>query len=81
MKTRYATGRNYGIPQVITITHPEDGELFDFVTVHFIDDARNIAGVVQVLGIELAPYAIGSSVMREYDAGRYRETSGSAVTF
>ena len=74
---RYATGRDYGTPQILEIAvdvRPED--YFEFVRVTFHDTARRISGTVLLLGLEcfesdLVGEGIGPAVLKEYDAGRY----------
>jgi len=73
MKTiRYATGRDYGTPQVLTITAPAtpDDPIAD-VRVTFEDEARGIAGAVTLMAFQLSQ--VGPAVLAEYDAGRYAE--------
>ena len=76
---RYATGRDYGEPQVLSITIPAipaSIDDFDFVPVRFVDAARSIIGTVQLCAnVARDPYTgvIGPMVLREYDAGRYEE--------
>lgn len=72
MTSSYATGRNYGKPQVLNIRVVSRGaDDFDAARVEFQDDARGIAGAVSVFTLECAPRDIGPAVLREYDAGRY----------
>lgn len=74
----YATGRDYGTAQVLTITIDRaPADPLDDMTVRFVDASRNIAGTVRVLKIacmyagRLDPSETGAAVLREYDAGRY----------
>jgi hypothetical protein len=74
----YATGRDYGTAQVLTITIDRaPADPLDEITVRFTDSARNIAGTVRLLAIacmyagRLDPSETGAAVLREYDAGRY----------
>lgn len=73
--TTYATGRNYGEPQILAITvlSCDDDELGD-AELMFTDDARGIRGIVRVIAFEMkgASADIGRAVLREYDAGRYQ---------
>ena len=69
----YATDRDYGAPQVLTINAPQlpDDPIAD-VRVTFSDAARNISGAVNVMAIECCTISsMGAAVLREYDAGRY----------
>ena len=73
MQYHYATGRDYGAPQVLTINAPQlpDDSIAD-VRVTFADAARNISGVVNLMAFECCTVdAMGAAVLREYDAGRY----------
>ena len=68
----YNTGRNYGKPQVLTITieaRSTDEYGIDTVTATFKDEARSIAGRVNAI---LFNDGIGAAVLTEYDAGRYQ---------
>lgn len=67
----YATGRDYGTPQVLVIDVPQTSDdLSADVRVMFEDDARGIVGVVTLMACE-CDHNIGHAVLREYDAGRY----------
>lgn len=73
---KYATGRDYGTPQVLEITAPDapidDLADIEFVSVTFLDRARSIAGTVDVFTFDLASeQKLGRAVLAEYDAGRY----------
>ena len=73
MQYQYATGRDYGTPQVLTINAPQlpDDPIAD-VRVTFNDTARNISGAVSVMACECwTTSSMGAAVLREYDAGRY----------
>ena len=80
MKTlyQYPTGRDYGTPQVLTITIDRaPADPLDELTVRFADSARHIEGTVRVLAVacmyagRLDPSETGAAILREYDAGRY----------
>jgi hypothetical protein len=78
MKTLYTTGRNYGTPQVLEITAPDNlTNDLQLVEVHFSDDARGISGTVEILDIQAKPERIGREVLAEYDAGNYKIVSHS----
>ena len=72
MNITFNTGRNYGSAQVLTIDVPAaPADALADVDVSFSDAARNISGIVTLMGFEL-DRNVGPSVLREYDAGRYR---------
>lgn len=74
-QTKFATNRNYGAPQILTIEFtPIDDDTdaqMDFHSVSFIDAVRNISGKVKIFGMDCNIVFIGAAVLREYDAGRY----------
>ena len=73
MQYHYATGRDYGTPQVLIIDAPQlpDNPIAD-VRVTFSDSARNISGAVSVMACECCTTSsMGAAVLREYDASRY----------
>jgi hypothetical protein len=73
MKTLYATGRDYGTPQVLEIIAPDNlTDDLQLVEVHFSDAARGISGTVEILDIQATPARIGREVLAEYDAGNYK---------
>ena len=69
---KYATGRTYDKPQVLTITIEQDKEdefgLRDIVAT-FEDTSRNISGRVEVI---VFSDGVGQAVLDAYDAGRYQ---------
>lgn len=69
---KYATGRTYDKPQVLTITIEQDKEdefgLRDIVAT-FEDISRNISGRVEVV---VFSDGVGQAVLDAYDAGRYQ---------
>lgn len=70
---KYFTGREYNGAQILEISVPAmpADELAD-VDVSFIDESRNIMGIVTLMAIELQrALDVGPAVLREYDAGRY----------
>ena len=74
----YETGRNYGAPQVLVITAPDQSELdkldcLDEVKVTFKDQARNLAGVVTLHAFRAWGSSLGPDVLLEYDSGRYEQ--------
>lgn len=72
MNIIFNTGRNYNGAQVLSINvPPAPADSLDDVEVSFTDAARNISGIVTLIGFELDGN-IGPAVLREYDAGRYR---------
>ena len=75
MNIIFNTGRNYGSAQVLTINVPAaPADALADVEVSFTDASRNIVGIVTLMAFEL-DRNVGPSVLREYDAGRYRAAS------
>jgi hypothetical protein len=73
MKTiSYRTGRDYGKPQILIITAPDQVANNSMFEAHFVDTVRMITGWVELYDFELD--CLGQSVLREYDAGRYTMT-------
>ena len=77
---KYATGRNYGVDQVLEISNistvDDSGVIYMFVAM-FRDEARHIAGRVNGVAFGKSPDDIGAAVLAEYDAGRYQIVDGS----
>ena len=78
-KVFFATGRDYGTPQVLEITYIaptyiDEFEIaaLDLMTAHFTDAARNISGQVTIFVKDATAVKIGSAVLAEYDAGNYQ---------
>ena len=74
MTQSFATGRNYGRPQIIKMEFQApapDADPFDNVDVVFTDASRGIAGKVRVFVLDITYDTIGFAVMDEYDFGRY----------
>ena len=78
-KVFFATGRDYGTPQVLEITYisPKtvdelDACALDLMTAHFKDSARNISGQVNIFVKDATAVKIGKAVLAEYDAGNYQ---------
>jgi hypothetical protein len=68
----YATGRNYGMPQVLTITiesETTDDYGFTDVVATFSDASRNISGRVTLV---TDTKGLGEAVLQAYDAGQYQ---------
>ena len=68
----YATGRNYGMPQVLTITiesETTDDLGFTDVVASFTDVSRNISGRVALV---TDTKGLGQAVLQAYDAGQYQ---------
>ena len=64
MKTlyQYPTGRDYGTPQVLTITIDRaPADPLDELTVRFADSARHIEGTVRVLATSVNTSGFGSN--------------------
>jgi len=73
MKTLFNTGRDYGAPQVLEITAPDNlTNDLQLIEAHFNDAARGISGIVEILDIQATPARIGREVLAEYDAGNYK---------
>jgi hypothetical protein len=78
-KVFFATGRDYGTPQVLEITYIAPKAIDDFevsaldlMTAHFTDAARNISGQVTIFVKDATAVKIGNAVLTEYDAGNYQ---------
>jgi hypothetical protein len=78
-KVFFATGRDYGTPQVLEITYIAPKAIDDFevsaldlMTAHFTDAARGISGQVNIFAKDATAVKIGSAVLAEYDAGNYQ---------
>ena len=72
MTIQHATGRDYGKPQVLTITiesqTTDDFGLID-ITATFVDASRHISGRVSTV---MFPHeSIGAAVLAAYDYGNY----------
>lgn len=76
----FTTGRTYDRPQILEIAFipPTQKEIDDdfsrFSTVYFVDNARNISGTCEMLGISLmhdSDGVIGRDVLHAYDSGHY----------
>ena len=73
MKTLFTTGRDYGAPQVLEITSPDNlTSDLQLIEVHFNDAVRGISGTVEILDVQATPNRIGREVLAEYDAGNYK---------
>jgi len=69
---KYATGRNYGMPQILAITiesETTDDYGFTDVVATFSDVSRNIAGRVALV---TDTKGLGQAVLQAYDAGQYQ---------
>lgn len=78
-KVFFATGRDYGAPQILEITYIAPRTINDFevsaldlMTAHFTDAARGISGQVNIFVKDATAVKIGSAVLAEYDAGNYQ---------
>ena len=68
---KYATGRDYGMPQVLEIHFTPTDDCMVDVPATFTDASRGISGTVKVFGFCANRQDIGKAVLAEYDAGRY----------
>lgn len=68
----YATGRNYGVPQILSITiesEATDDYGFTDTVATFTDASRNISGRVALV---TCSESLGQAVLSAYDAGQYQ---------